>query len=183
MPPATGPPCCAPCIANEVGLRGAGHGIGLNGFADRVLRLPGGDLMIVDHKKSRTGQRQDRMQAGWDLQTEPYLALLRNPALLPDAPPSPFAGTTCRIGVACHLLNDPDIPCHGVEIAAERLTQIDTDISVNALLDMLKGRLVGGGAGRIRLNSDEDAGFFGKTCKFTSHALRASPLAAADRRP
>ena len=35
------------------------------------------------------------------------------------------------------------------------------------------------GAGRIRLNSTEDADFFSKTCKFTPYALDASPLIAA----
>lgn len=169
----------AEVVANEVGLRGEWHGIALRGFADSVLRLPGGDLLIVDHKKSRTGQRQDRMQAGWDLQTELYRAMLRNPAPLPpDAPPSPFAGANGRIGVAYHLLNDSGILCHGVEIAAEGVTQISADISVNAL-EMLKERLADVGAGRIRLNSDEDPDFFSKTCKFTPYALEASPLIAA----
>lgn len=169
----------AEVVANEVGLRGEWHGIGLRGFADSVLRLPGGDLLIVDHKKSRTGQRHDRMQAGWDLQTELYRAMLRNPAPPhPDAPPNPFAGANGRIGVAYHLLNDSGILCHGVEISAEAVTRIDTDISVNALA-MLKERLADVGAGRIRLNSDEDADFFSKTCKFTPYALAASPLIAA----
>ena len=169
----------AEVVANEVGLRGEWHGIALRGFADSVLRLPGGDLLIVDHKKSRTGQRQDRMQAGWDLQTELYRAMLRNPAPRPpDAPPGPFAGANGRIGVAYHLLNDSGILCHGIEIAAEGVTPITADISVNAL-EMLKERLADVGAGRIRLNGDEDADFFSKTCKFIPYALDASPLIAA----
>lgn len=169
----------AEIAANEVALRGEWHGISLRGFADSVLRLPCGDLLVVDHKKSRSGQRQERMQAGWDLQTELYRAMLRNPApLAADAPPSPFAGANGRIGVAYHLLNDSGILCHGIELAADVVTQISDDISVNAL-EMLKERLADVGAGRIRLNSIEDADFFNKTCKFTPYALDASPLIAA----
>lgn len=169
----------AEIAANEVALRGEWHGISLRGFADSVLRLPGGDLLVVDHKKSRSGQRQERMQAGWDLQTELYRAMLRNPApLTADAPPSPFAGANGRIGVAYHLLNDSGILCHGIEMTADPVTRISDDISVNAL-EMLKERLADVGAGRICLNSTEDADFFSKTCKFTPYALDASPLIAA----
>lgn len=169
----------AEVVANEVGLRGTWHGIALRGFADSVLRLPDGDLLIVDHKKSRTGQRQERMQAGWDLQTELYRAMLSNPAPPPEgAPPSPFNGTHGKIGVAYHLLNDSGILCHGIEIASEGVTPITADISVNAL-KMLKERLADVGAGHIRLNSAEDAGFFSKMCKLTAYALEASPLIAA----
>ena len=66
----------------------------------------------------------------------------------------------------------------GIEITAEGVTPITADISVNAL-EMLRERLADVGSGRIRLNSDEDADFFAKTCKFTPYALEASPLIAA----
>ena len=105
--------------------------------------------------------------------------MLRNRAPRPpDAPAGPLAGANGRFGVAYHLLNDSGILCHGIEIAAEGVTPITADISVNAL-EMLKERLADVGAGRIRLNSDEDADFFSKTCKFTPYALDASPLIAA----
>ena len=168
----------ADLVANEVGLRGHALGLKLRGFADSVLRLPDGSLLVVDHKKSKTGRRQERMEAGWDLQTELYRAMLRDPAPLPEgAPESPFAGLAggTTIGVAYHLLNDSGILAHGIAITADEVTVLDTDISVNALA-MLRDRIAEVGAGQLRLNNRDDADFFGKTGKFTPYALENSPL-------
>jgi hypothetical protein len=66
-------------IDNEIDLMGEAHGLNLFGRADCLLSLPDGRLLIIDHKKSGSGKRRDRMMVGWDLQLALYRAMLLKP--------------------------------------------------------------------------------------------------------
>lgn len=164
----------ASVIDNEIDLRGEALGILLRGRADCLLRLPDGNLLIVDHKKSGTSRRRARLEAGWDLQLGLYRAMLMRPeqtgavfeAALAEKP---------RIGVAYHLINDQGVLLEGLEPPDGVVTVVTGDISGRAM-ELLATRLAEVGAGKIRLNTEDDRAFFEKTAGLTPYALDASPL-------
>jgi RecB family exonuclease len=161
-------------IENEIELRGEALGILLRGRADCLLELPGGNLLVVDHKKSGTARRRARLDAGWDLQLALYRAML----MRPDRPAASLAGALAgarKIGVAYHLINDQGVLLAGLEPPDGVVTVMAGEISAKAM-ELLVGRLAEVGAGMIRLNTGDDRAFFEKTANLTPYALDASPL-------
>ena len=168
----------AEILATEIRLHGEGHGITMRGYADCILRLGDGQLLIVDHKSSGTQSRRDRMNAGWDLQLGLYRAMLMRPIRSEgdglDAIPQ---GAT--LGVAYHLLRDSGVLLHGIALRdGSRMEAIPTDIGEQAIA-LLNTRIAEVGAGMIRMNTADDAELFQKTGKFTPYALSDSPMTAA----
>jgi RecB family exonuclease len=168
----------AEIVVNEVRLGGEAHGILINGRADCILRLKSGQLLIVDHKKSASGKRRERMLAGWDLQLALYRGMLLRPdfknqevrALLSDEP---------DIAVAYHTMNDGAVLCHGLHASGQptgNIEVIESDVSAEALA-RLQTRLAEVGVGIVRLNSEDDEAFFTKTAKLIPYALADSFLA------
>ncbi len=104
-------------VVNEVWLNGVAHGIALTGKADTVLELPGGNLLLVDHKKSSTRGRRQRMEAGWDLQAGLYRDMIMNPTRREGDGLDPLIGRT--IGVAYHLMNDGGLLTSGVSLQGD----------------------------------------------------------------
>ena len=169
----------ATVIENEVTLVGTANGIPVSGRADCILRFDDGRLMIIDHKKSGSNARRDRMEAGWDLQLHLYRAMLMQPqegtserliALLDGATP----------GVAYHLMNDGGVLQNGLSFdpPSEHFESLANDISSEAVAHLAE-RLADVRAGVIRMNGTADEDFYKKTAKITPYALAASPLIAA----
>lgn len=170
----------AQILATEIRLHGEAHGVVMRGYADCILRLGDGQVLIVDHKSSGTAARRKRMNAGWDLQLGLYRAMLMRPIRsegdgLDAIPP----GTTP--GVAYHLLRDSGVLHHGLRArAGSRMEGVAVDIGAEAIA-LLQTRIAEVGAGTIRLNAAGDEEFFAKQGKFTPYALSDSPLTAAFR--
>jgi hypothetical protein len=158
-------------------LFGEAHGLALFGRADCLLSLPDGQLLIVDHKKSGSKKRRERMEAGWDLQLGLYRAMLLCPAL-EDGVLKDMLQAKPEIGVAYHLINDSGVLVNGIHISVEGIEIIDTGISDNAI-HMLQGRISDVATGTVRLNSTADHSFFEKIAKITPYALQESTLVAA----
>ena len=169
----------AEVVVNEVTLLGDARGIVIQGRADCILRLPDGQLLIVDHKKSASTKRRARMQAGWDLQ----LALYRDLLLRPDWRGADGLRALLEgqsdIAVAYHTMNDGALLAHGLHGAPPGSAEtIDADISVHAT-ERLEALLAEVGAGRLRLNTEADEAFFTKTASLVPYALDATPLGRA----
>lgn len=169
----------ATVIKNEVTLAGTAQGIPVSGRADCILRLGDGRLLIIDHKKSGSNARRNRMEAGWDLQLHLYRAMLMQPQ----------EGTSERLielldgatpGVAYHLMNDGGVLQNGLSFdpPSEHLESVANEISASAIA-RLEERLADVRAGVVRLNGEGDASFYAKTAMITPYALDASPLIAA----
>lgn len=167
----------AQVLDNEIDLMGDAHGLNLFGRADCLLRLPDGRLLIIDHKKSGTAKRRERMQAGWDLQLGLYRAMLLRPDLK-EGVLSEMLKSKPEIGVAYHLINDSGILVNGCAVAGEGFEVVDNDISEHAIAALLT-RIADVGGGTVRLNTANDAAFFEKTAKLTPYALQESALVAA----
>jgi RecB family exonuclease len=169
----------AEVLANEITLAGDAHGIIISGRADCILRLDGGRILIVDHKKSGSKARRERMEAGWDLQLGLYRAMLMRPLAGEDDPLRVLLDGATP-GVAYHLMNDSGILQNGLSfnLPGTHIETLSNDIS-EAAIERLQGRLAEVGDGQIRLNGLGDEAFFKKTAKLTPYALEASPLIAA----
>lgn len=169
----------AEILANEVTLAGEAHGIIIRGRADTVLRLPDGQAIIIDHKKSSARARRERMQAGWDLQ----VALYRDMLLRPTADTSPELEGVGKQGVsvAYHTLNDGTVLRSGARArnnGSPRIEDLSGAISDRSI-SLLQERLAQVGAGRVQLNGSEDEKFLKKEAKITPYGFDNSPLVRA----
>jgi len=159
----------AKIIGNEIWLAGEAHGINLHGKADAILELPDGTLLIVDHKKSGTKGRRQRMEAGWDLQAGLYADMIARPIRRENDGMDPLIGR--KVAVAYHLMNDGGLLTSGVALP-EGSPAIDMGDAVNeGAVERLAARLAELGAGRVVLNTSEDEAFFRKEAGFTPYAL------------
>jgi PD-(D/E)XK nuclease superfamily protein len=167
----------ATVIDNEIELTGEAHGLNLFGRADCLLSLPDGRILIIDHKKSSSRVRRERMQVGWDLQLGLYRAMLNNPSL-EDSVLNDMLTSKPDIGVAYHLINDSGILVNGILAAGEDFEVIDNDISEQAV-KKLQERIAEVRQGLVSLNFAGDITFFEKIAKTTPYALKESALVAA----
>lgn len=159
----------AKIIGNEIWLAGEAHGINLHGKADAILELPDGALLIVDHKKSGTKARRQRMEAGWDLQAGLYADMIARPTRRENDGMDPLIGR--KVAVAYHLMNDGGLLTSGLPLP-EGAPARDMGNAANAgAVAKLATRLAELGAGRVILNTSEDEGFFRKEAGFTPYAL------------
>ena len=159
----------AKIIGNEIWLAGEAHGINLHGKADAILELPDGALLIIDHKKSGTKGRRQRMEAGWDLQAGLYADMIARPMRREGDGMDPLIGR--KVAVAYHLMNDGGLLTSGL-VLPEGSPARDMGDAVNAgAVAKLAERLAELGAGRVVLNTSEDVAFFKKEAGFTPYAL------------
>ncbi|WP_406872618.1 PD-(D/E)XK nuclease family protein [Aminobacter sp. P9b] len=167
----------ATVINNEFWLRGSIFGVEVHGKADCLLRLEDGQLIIVDHKKSGTRNRQGRLQAGWDLQVELYRTMAKAPSSEENVDEArEFLASANRVGVAYHLMNDSGMLVHGADLPANgHFTSIDSDIS-HAAMGKLGDEVVRLRSGEVRLNKEGDRKFFSNEAKMGLYAFDASPL-------
>lgn len=168
----------ASIIDNELWLQGQALGIALHGRVDCLLQLPDGSLLVVDHKKSGTPNRRQRLDAGWDLQVGLYREMLKHPQhgskkkneVLEHA-----LANKPNIGIAYHLINDQGVLLEGLDLRDHRVTVVEGEISSKAM-SSLRERLAEVKTGKIRLNTEDDRAFFEKEAKLTPYALDRSPL-------
>lgn len=166
----------AKTLANEIWLAGEAHGITLHGKADTLLELPGGAILIVDHKKSSSAARRDRMRAGWDLQAGLYHDMLARPTRREGDGLDTLIGR--RISIAYHTMNDGVLLTSGLALPPPARDMGD-GVNTQALA-FLAERLAQLGAGRIVLNTSSDEKWFQKEARITAYALRdGSPLVRA----
>jgi hypothetical protein len=167
----------AKVIDNEIDIMGEALGLNLFGRADCLLSLPDGRLLIIDHKKSSSSKRRDRMVVGWDLQLGLYRAMLLKPDLK-EGVLDDMLKSKPEIGVAYHLINDSGILVNGMKLEGEGFEIIDTEISTQAI-EKLQERITEVSSGVVSLNSADDVTFFEKTAKTVPYALQESTLIAA----
>lgn len=159
----------AKIIGNEIWLAGKAQGFNLHGKADAILELPGGELLIVDHKKSSTSGRRKRMEAGWDLQAGLYRDMIAQPHRREGDGMDGLAGR--KVAVAYHLMNDGGLLTSGLPLIDGSAAN-DMGDSVNqGALEKLAERLAEIDAGQVVLNTSDDEAFFKKKAGFTPYVL------------
>ena len=163
-------------LASEKRLEGTALGLGMNGIADALVGLPGGRMMVVDFKASKSDGRRKRMEKGWDLQVALYRMMIEDAG---NEETRRIAEGDENVDIAYHLLRD------GVTLAAgrareseEQLERVGSDISGEALKRL--GRTLSElEKGMIRLNGCDDALEFEKESGFKPYALVEDSLAMA----
>jgi RecB family exonuclease len=173
----------AEVMLNEVRLQGEAHGIFLKGRADAVLRLPDGQILIVDHKKGSATNRRARMRAGWDLQIGLYRAMLLRPIRVEGDGLDPVIRQ--NPATAYHTLNDGTLLHSGLHArthGSPRVEAVAGDICDHAV-QLMQHHLAEVATGRITLNTLSHEDFFLKQAHLTPYALDLSPLIRRFMRP
>jgi RecB family exonuclease len=160
----------AEVLANELVLAGDGHGLLLSGRADCLLQLGDGRLVVVDHKRSSSRGREERMKLGWDLQVELYRAMLARPSGASLVPPG------APVATAYHCLVDDRMLSHGLP-DVPGVDDFATDVSAGALAE-LRRLAASLGAGRVPLGRAGDRERFRKERGMTAYVLDDAFVAA-----
>lgn len=162
-------------LASEQRLEGTALGLGMNGIADALIGLPGGRMMVVDFKASKSDGRRKRMEKGWDLQVALYRLMIEGAG---NEETRRIAEGGEDVDIAYHLLRDGVTLATGRATDSGELERVGSDISGQALKRL--GRTLSElENGMIRLNGRDDAREFEKESGFKPYALVDDPLAMA----
>ena len=170
----------AQVLATETWIQGTWSGIPIHGQTDLLLGLPGKQLLVVDYKRSKSGNRRPRMEKGYDSQASLYRAMLASGGLKDDTDQTPRARicAAARTGIVYYMLNDQvslsDSTLPG-SAAVPGWQTLENDVASQAMA-LIRQRLGQVRAGEVRLNRDSDAKFFEKEAGITPYALQNSPL-------
>ena len=170
----------AEVLHNEVELAGDNGGLLVAGRADCLLRLPDGRILVVDHKRSKSASRRNRMSKGWDLQVALYRSMLERPSI--DTPLTRLISEGAHPVTAYHTMLDATVltDTNGVGILGTE--PATNDISVNAM-EHLAQAVAEVGGGTIRLNQDDDAKSLEKGRGITAYALKDNAFVTAFMMP
>jgi len=170
----------ATVVDNEIWLKGEYAGVPIHGQADCILKLPNGQLAVVDYKKAGINARQDQMSKGYDSQVSLYREMLNSG--LPEPHQDLDVG---NIEVLYYMMNSQKIvsekPIEGSAGVPGWVT-IEDDVSVNAMA-LIKQRIQQIRQGRVILNNNSDESFYTKEAGTKPYALDKSPLVRLFMKP
>jgi hypothetical protein len=170
----------AEVLGSEEWLGGTWAGISVHGQTDLILGLPGGRLLVVDYKRSKSGKRLTQMQKGFDSQASLYRTMLQSggPKDRDKADLVAKIRAAAQTGVVYYLMNDQVALCDSALPGSSALPgwqTINGDIAGQAM-PLIEQRIGEVRAGVLSLNRDADQEFFEKQAGITPYALEASPL-------
>ena len=165
-------------VGAESYLQGRFLGRDVRGFADVLLQLPSGLVLVVDYKKSSSSSRVKRMEKGYDIQASLYRMMISSSELTDEIKDQP-------IGVMYYLLNDQQL-LSDTALVADRslpgLQVLDNDISAGARA-LLEQRFAELAEGTLRLNFTDDMKVIERDTGIKPYALERSPLLQRFSRP
>jgi ATP-dependent helicase/nuclease subunit B len=170
----------AQVLCREEWFAGTWRGLAIHGKTDAVLGLPGGRLLVVDYKRSKSTRRLQPMQAGYDSQASLYREMLRT-----GGPKDPErvelakrVRSATQIGIVYYMLNDrvalADAAMPGTS-GVPGWRALENDVAAEALA-LISARLDEVRSGRLRLNRDGDAKVLEKRIGHVPYAFDVSPL-------
>ncbi len=180
----------ATVAAAEIELEGTLDGRPINGKADLLLELEGGRLVVVDYKKSSSGTRKKRMEAGCDLQAELYRTMIKTGGVRAGKGVAEETVSFVNrfrnageIGTLYYLMNNQVALSNTSGWFGDigSLEEIDTDVSAKAMADVAAS-LRDLESGLLRLNSKSDAEEFYKKKGLSTYALEL-PLVKVFMKP
>lgn len=166
----------AEVLHNEIGLAGDHGGLMLRGTADCLLKLPDGRILIVDHKRSNSDARRDRMARGWDLQVALYQAMLERPTN--HTPLTDLVSQGADLVTAYHTMLDGTVLSDAAGACLPRVESVSADASEQAMEHLAKV-VIEVGAGKIRLNRAGDAAAIKKARGIKAYALENNAFVLA----
>jgi len=167
-------------LAPEEWIAGTWKKLAVHGQTDLILELPGGRVLVVDYKRSKSDKRLTQMQKGFDSQATLYREMLKTGG--PKDPRHTEIAARIRaadqIGVVYYMLNDQVALSDTALPAANAVPgwrTLANDISVEAMA-RIEARLGEVRVGSLRLNRKDAAEFFEKQAGLKPYALETSPL-------
>jgi hypothetical protein len=170
----------AEVLHNEIALKGDHGGLTLHGKADCLLRLPDGRILVVDHKRSSSGSRRDRMAKGWDLQVALYRAMLERPS--EETALTRLVADGAEVITAYHTMLDSTVLSDAAGGGVPHIEAAGADASGRAIAE-LADLVAKVGAGTIRLNRSGDAKTFEKDRGIKAYALFENTFVTAFTMP
>jgi hypothetical protein len=168
----------AEVLGNEQHLQGSSPSllIRTHGYADCLLRLPDGKIMVVDHKRSKSAKRLGRLEKNADLQATLYKEMLLNPQG-DDALDLRETGAN-NIIPAYHTTLDHTVLAgeNAHDIAGIQTVPVDI---ASAALDLLSDRIKDLTVGKIPLSTTADDARFSKDMGITPYALHDNRIVSA----
>ncbi|MFK5925901.1 MAG: hypothetical protein QM483_04640 [Desulfuromusa sp.] len=164
-------------VGNEIRLEGELDGVPLKGFADVIMSLPDGRIIIGDYKKSRSAKRIKQMESSFDSQASLYRIMLEKGTISTKQDISlPDKLSASNIGVLYYTLNDQMImiDTHDWLAADSNIKELGSDIASEAM-SRLKARFDEVRKGQIQLNFVEDEKVWDKV-GIKLYCLDNSPL-------
>ena len=164
-------------IGNEIKLYGELDGVPLKGFADVIMSLPDGRIIIGDYKKSRSAKRIKQMESSFDSQASLYRIMLEKGTVSTKQDVSlPDKLSASNIGVLYYTLNDQMImtDTHDWLAADPNIKELGSDIASEAM-SRLKARFAQVRKGEIQLNFVDDEKVWDKV-GIKLYCLDNSPL-------
>jgi len=164
-------------VGNEIKLEGELDGVPLKGFADVIMSLPDGRIIIGDYKKSRSAKRIKQMESSFDSQASLYRIMLEKGTISTKQNVSlPNNLSASNIGVLYYTLNDQMImtDTHDWLAANPNIKELGSDIASEAM-SRLKCRFDEVRKGQIQLNFVEDEKVWDKV-GIKLYCLDNSPL-------
>lgn len=170
----------AEILGNERWLQGSWSGISIHGQTDQILGLPGGRLLVVDYKRSKSTSRAPRMEKGYDCQTNLYRVMLETGGLKDagDEALNERLRQARDIGIVYYLLND-QVALSDTDLAEAGASPawrvLGPDVSSRAM-EAIRTRLAEVQGGRLVLNRSGDRQWLDKEAGIAPYALDNSPL-------
>lgn len=177
----------AEVIGNEIWLEGKLGEIPIHGQADQLISLPGNRHLVVDYKRQSSGDRRDRMNAGFDSQASLYRTMLETggPKSEEDDAIKERLKKSTQTGIVYYMMNDQralaDLAVAGAG-SIPGWESISGNVAEQAIA-LIEQRLADVKEGKVCLNRTSDAEFFDKTAKVKPYALKNSPLITLFTKP
>lgn len=151
----------------------------LNGFADVILALPDGRLVVVDYKKSKSSQRRHRMAKGWDAQADLYRRMLTTGGPVDDEARERLGAVKAGdVAVLYFTMNDAVALTDRAEWfggGLSSLAGVEGDVAAS-VTGRIRDRLAALSAGQVPLNRAGDGAWLEKEAAIKPYALDVSPL-------
>jgi len=170
-------------VETEISLEGTLSGVPIHGNADLLLKLDDNRMLVVDYKKSSSGSREKRMNAGWDLQAELYRTMIETGGPEKGKKVSGEAAEVLarfksagEIGTLYYLMNDQTALAGttGWFNSVSGLDELGTATS-NAAWGKIQEQLEALKNGLVTMNTTEDEKTF-KKIGITPYAIENNPL-------
>lgn len=154
----------------EMHLNGGLWDLPMKGFADAVLNK-GKQRLILDYKKSKSKDRINRLENGFDLQTVIYRELFAQQKTTKSA----------KIHSGYYTLNDQTLVLHRfptTKVEDINLISLDMDIKgqSDAAVELIKKRIKQLRKGIVELNSKDDSDYWNNYGINTIYLIDAIPL-------
>jgi hypothetical protein len=171
----------AKMLGAEAKLNGQYDGVALTGKTDLLLQVSGGQLFVVDYKKSSSAKFRTMMQEGYASQVALYRKMLETGdyTASPNKALAEALAKKIEIGVLYALLNDRKVLTDSKDwlgTGQQDVTEMGRQIADQGLA-LLSTRFRDLRKGLVPLNKDVDEEWYAENTGITAtYALDASPL-------